>query len=460
MEQAEQTCRTPLFSQKALIRLIIPLVIEQFLLMTVGMADTVMVTTAGEAAVSGVSLVDNINLLLLQIFAALSTGGAVIVSQYLGREDRKAACTAARQLLYAVVLVSSTVMAVALLAREHILALIFGNIAPDVMDSALIYFLLTAAAYPFMAVYNAGASLFRSMGNSKVSMFNSLLVNLINITVNAILIFGFHMGAAGAGIGTLVSRIAAAAIMLVMLRHPENPVHIRGLLRIQFRGDMIRRILTIGIPNGLENGLFQVGKLLVLSLITSLGTTAAASTAITAANAIANSIAGVVNVPGQAIGLGLITVVGQCMGAKDPDQAVSYTKKLMTAAYVSLLVMCLILLVSAGWLVTLFHLSPAAAALAAQVLRWCAVFTMLFWPMSFTLPNALRAAGDAVFTMSISMLSMFLCRIVLSYVLASAWGANLGLLGVWLAMFADWIVRAVVFFVRFWRGRWKQIRVI
>lgn len=460
MEDAVRERRKPLFSRQDLLRLIIPLVIEQFLLMTVGMADTVMVTTAGEAAVSGVSLVDNINLLLIQIFAALSTGGAVIVSQYLGREDRKAACTAARQLLYVVSAASIALMALALVFREHILALIFGRIAPDVMDNALVYFLLTAAAYPFISIYNAGASLFRSMGNSKVSMFNSLLVNIINITVNAILIYGFQMGAAGAGIGTLVSRIAAAVLMLVLLCHENNPVHIRGILHFEFRGDMVRRILTIGIPNGLENGLFQVGKLLVLSLITSLGTTAAASTAITAANAIANSIAGVINVPGQAIGLGMITVIGQCMGAKDPEQAVSYTRRLMAATYLSMGAMSLMLLFSAGWLVTLFHLSSGAASMAAQVLRWCAVFNIIFWPMSFTLPNALRASGDAVFTMAVSLASMFLCRIALSYVLSCPWGFGLGLLGVWFAMFADWIVRASIFLARFLQGRWKKIQVI
>lgn len=454
MEETVQTRRGPLFSRQALLRLIIPLVVEQFLLMTVGMADTVMVTSAGEAAVSGVSLVDNINLLLIQVFAALSTGGAVVVSQYLGREDRKAACLAARQLIYAVTAVSVALMALALIFREHLLALIFGSIEPDVMESALIYFLLTAAAYPFMSIYNAGASLFRSMGNSKVSMFNSLLVNVINIGVNAVLIYGYGMGAAGAGIGTLVSRVAAAALMLALLHRESNPVNTRGLLRVEFHGGVVRKILTIGIPNGLENGLFQVGKLVVLGLITSFGTVAVA------ANAIANSIAGVINVPGQAIGLGIITVVGQCMGAKDPDQAVSYTKKLITATYLFMSVMSIILFFCAGWLTTLFNLSPEAVRMATEVLRLCALFNIVFWPLSFTLPNVLRAAGDAIFTMSVSMLSMFICRLVLSYVFACAWGLNLGLMGVWLAMFADWIVRAAVFSFRFLRGRWKSIKVI
>ena len=238
------TIQKPLFSRDALVRLIIPLVIEQFLLMSVGMMDTVMVTTAGQAAVSGVSLVDNINQLIIQIFSALSTGGAVICSQYLGRQDVESARTAAKQLLYAVFTLALFLMTGALLFRQHILALLFGKIEADVMDSALIYFLTTALAYPFISLYNAGAALFRSMGNSKVSMFNSLIVNIVNVVVNAVLIYGFHLGALGAGIGTLVSRIVAAAIILFLLQHQDNVLRIDGLFHFRFRGDMVRRILT------------------------------------------------------------------------------------------------------------------------------------------------------------------------------------------------------------------------
>ncbi len=451
---APQAPSVPLFDRRSLVRLIIPLVIEQFLLMSVGMADTVMVTTSGEAAVSGVSLVDGINLLLIQIFAALSTGGTVIVSQYLGRQDTHNARTAAKQLLYTVTAVSTALMVLALVFRQHILSLVFGSIEPDVMDSALTYFLSTALAYPFMAVYNAGAALFRSMGDSKVSMFNSLLVNIVNISVNAILIYGFGMGALGAGIGTLVSRVVAAVVILVLLQRHGGPLRIERLFHFEFKGGMVRRILVVGIPNGLENGLFQIGKLLVLSLITSFGTNAVA------ANAISNSVASVINVPGQAIGLALITVVGQCMGAGRVKEAVSYTKKLMGVTYLSMGALCLILFLIAGPLVSLFSLSPASAAMATDVLRWCAVFTGLFWPLSFTLPNALRASGDVIFTMVVSMVSMFVFRICLSYVLASPWGLGLQLLGVWLAMFVDWVVRDTCFVIRFWRGKWKSIRVI
>lgn len=443
-----------LFSRDALIRLIVPLIIEQLLLMTVGMADTVMVTTAGEATVSGVSLVDNINTLIIQIFSALSTGGAVVVAQYLGRQETHSAKTAAKQLLYVMTGISAVLMILALIFRQHILSLIFGQVEPAVMDSALVYFLLTAAAYPFMGIYNAGAALFRAMGNSKVSMINSFIINVINILVNAILIFGFGMGAAGAGIGTLVSRIAAAVIIMVMLRHPGLTVQVDDIFHFEFNGSMIRRILFIGIPTGMENGMFQAGKLMVLNLITTFGTSAVA------ANAIANSISGVINVPGSAMGLAIITVIGRCIGAGDTRQAVHYTKLLVGCSYLSMLIMGSALFFSADFLVTLFNLSPEAMAMASQVLKLCAIANMLFWPMAFTLPNSLRAAGDAVFTMVVSLTTMFVCRVALSYVFACSWGLGLGLLGVWLAMFCDWIVRAVCFLWRYWRGSWKKIRVI
>lgn len=454
MEELVQEKKQPLFSRNALVRLIIPLIIEQLLLMTVGMADTVMVTTAGEAAVSGVSLVDNINTLIIQIFSALSTGGAVVVSQYLGRQEVEQAKTASKQLLYTMCAVSLLLMTAALLFRQHILSLIFGRVEADVMTSALIYFLLTAAAYPFMGIYNAGAALFRAMGNSKVSMFCSLIINFINIAVNAIFIFGFHFGAAGAGIGTLVSRIAAAVIIMTLLNHPDHLVRVDGLLRFQLNGGMIKRILFIGIPNGLENGMFQAGKLMVLNLITTFGTSAVA------ANAIANSVAGVVNVLGMALGLAIITVVGRCMGAGATDQAVTYTKRLVGVCYLFMLVMSTGMFFLADFLVSLFNLSPEAVGMAAQVLRICAVGNVIFWPMSFTLPNSLRAAGDAVFTMMVSLCSMFACRVALSYVLACSWGFNLGLAGVWLAMVADWVVRSFLFLLRYWRGSWKKIKVI
>lgn len=462
MKETTVQKKEPIFSRQDLVRLMIPLVIEQLLLMTVGAADTMMVTRAGEAVVSGVSLVDNINMLIINIFSALSTGGAVVVSQYMGRQDDEKARSAAKQLIYVAVLIGLGLMVVALLFRAHILRLVFGEIAPDILSSALVYFLLTAAAYPFIAVYNAGAALFRAMGNSRISMTNSLIVNVINITVNAIMIYGFGMGAAGAGIGTLVSRCVGAILIVVKITQRTNQVYVEKLFHPELHWPVVKTILGIGIPTGIENGMFQVGKILVLSLITSFdaGADLAVQGSTVAANAIANSISGLVIVPGSAMGLAMVTVVGRCMGAGDDEQALSYIKKIMAVAYISMFITNMGTLVSLPVLMPLFGLTPATEALAVEVLRWACLFHSVFWPAAFVLPNALRAAGDAKFTMLVSLVSMWVCRIGMSYLLGASWGLDLGLLGVWFAMFADWIVRIVFFLRRFATGAWKRHQVI
>ncbi len=443
-----------IFTNGDLWRLVVPLIIEQLLMMTVGMADIVMVTSLGEAAVSAVSLVDSINSLIVQVFSALSTGGAVVVAQYLGRREADNAKKASKQVLYIMAGISVLLMAIAFAFRQGILVLLFGQVEQVVMQDALVYFLLTAAAYPFMGIYNAGAALFRAAGNSKVSMFCSFVVNLVNISVNAVLIYLFRMGTAGAGIGTLLSRVVAAVIVVVLLKRRNHVLHLGKILRVRFHKDMVKRILIIGVPNGLENGMFQIGKLLTLGLITSFGTVAVA------ANAIAGSIASLVNIPGMAIGLASITVVGRCMGAGAIDQAVFYTKRLVKTCYLFMAVFGFGLYVTASFWVGLFHLNAETATMAAEVLRICAVGTIFIWPLAFTLPNSLRASGDALYTMVVSQCSMFACRVILSYVFACAWGLNLKLRGVCLAMIVDWAVRAIFFEVRFRRGKWKSLRLI
>ena len=319
-----------MFTRQALWRLILPLVLEQLLLVTVGMADTVMVSTVGEAAVSGISLVDQVNVLLIQIFAALATGGAVVASQYLGRRDRENACRSAKQLVYATFGMAVAIGALVLVLNRHILRLVFGNVEPDVMQAAETYFWLSALSYPMLALYNAGAALFRSMGNSRISLFASLIMNVINIGGNALLIYGLNWGVAGAATATLASRTVAGLMMMLLLRNRDNPIFLERLFHPEWNGGILKSILRVGVPNGLENGMFQIGKLLVAGLITTFGTSAIA------ANAICNNVGSMSNIPGSAIGLAMITVVGQCVGAKDYQQARHYTKTLLAAAYVSM----------------------------------------------------------------------------------------------------------------------------
>lgn len=442
----------PMFTNKALATLILPLVLEQVLGITIGMADTMMVSSVGEAAVSGISLVDSVNVLLMQVFAALATGGAVVGAQYLGHGDQDLACESARQLYYAVLVTSLAVMGLSLAFRDGILSLVFGTLEPDVLASAQTYSFLSALSYPFLGIYNAGAALFRSMGNSKISLYASLFMNIINIGGNALLIYGFGMGVAGAATATLVSRIFGAMMMTLLLRNKQNPIHLKNLLKPTLHWDMIKKILYIGVPNGLESSVFQVGKVLLASLISTFGT------ASIAANAVAGSFSMFQVIPGNSIGLAMITVVGQCVGAGDKKQAKAYAGKLLLLAMAGVGLLGIFEYFLAPWIVSLYNLSAEASELAIWLLQVFSICAVPFHCASFCLPNALRAANDVRFTMLTSLVTMWVCRIGSSYLFASVLGW--GMKGVWIGMICDWIARGAIFLWRFWSGKWLKKTLI
>lgn len=447
----EQT-QAPLFTRTALVRLIWPLLLEQFLSVSMGMADTLMVSGVGEAAVSSVSLVDSLNVLILQILAALATGGAVIASQYLGRKDMQSANRSAAQLFSVMGITTLVTMAAVLLLARPILRLVFGSIDEDVMAFAQIYFLISAVSYPFMGLYNASAALFRAQGNSRVSMLASLVMNLINIGGNALLIYGFGMGVLGAALATLAGRVFAALWVVAQQQHFENPLRVASLADLKPDRALVGRILAIGIPSGLENGMFQIGKLCVSSLTSTLGTAAIA------ANAVANSVSTMANIPGNTMSLAMIPVVGRCLGAGDKRQARRYALLLMGIAAAGLAVTNTALFFLIPVVVTWFSLSAEAAAMCVTVVHWFNLFSIFFWAASFTLPNVLRSGGDARFTMTVSIVSMWLFRVVLSYFFVLQ--LHMGLTGVWFGMFIDWICRGLCFAVRFRHGKWMEHKVI
>lgn len=441
-----------MFSKKQLQKLILPLIVEQILAITVGMVDTMMISYAGEAAISGVSLVDMINVLLINIFAAVGTGGAVVVSQYLGHGNKKLACRAAEQLITVSAVISTGIMLLSLLFRAPLLRLLFGTVEADVMRNAMVYFLISAFSFPFLAVFNACAATYRSMGNSKISMQVSAGMNIFNAIGNAILIFGFQMGTAGAALSTLAARILGAAVMMVLIKNQKNDVYVIYRNLIAWERSMVRRILHIAIPNGVENGLFQLGRVLVVSIISRFGT------AQIAANAVANNLDSMGCIAGQAMNLAMITVVGQCMGAGEKEQAVWYTKKLWKFTYKITAVVNSIILLSLPLLLNIYSLSLEAwryAFILVCIHNGCAI---LLWPTSFTMPNALRAAGDVRFTMVISVASMFIFRIGFSVVLGIYFG--LGAIGVWIAMVLDWICRVSFYVFRFCSKKWLDFKVI
>ena len=443
----------PLFSRQALTALLLPLIAEQALSVTIGLADTLMVSSVGEAAVSGVSLVDSFNTLMIQIMSALATGGAVVTSQYIGHREPKNAKAAAAQILFVLSSFSLVVAAVVVVGRHAILRGIFGSIDADVMRYAETYFLLSALSYPFIGLYNAGAALFRAQGNSKISMLSSLVMNVVNIGGNAVLIFGFGMGVMGAALASLVSRAVACAAVLYLLQKPTCPLRVEGLQALKPDGGLIRRILRVGIPAGIENGMFQIGKLSVSSLTSTLGTAAIA------ANAVANTTTTFLNIPANAVGMAALTVVGQCLGAGEKEQAVYYSRRLLLTAYCGAWIMNISAFLFANkFAISLFHLSPEAQAMALEVMVWFNIVSLFFWPSSFTLPNILRAAGDARFTMSVSIFSMWAFRVGFCYLMVLAFHG--GLLSIWTGMFLDWVFRSLCFFVRFVRGRWMEQNVI
>lgn len=441
-----------LFNNKALAALIIPLLIEQFLAVLVGMADSIMIASVGEAAVSGVSLVDNIMVLFINAFAALATGGAVVAGQYLGQKSDKSACEASTQIVWFITILAIGVMAVIYCGKWFILHVVFGTIDADVMAHANTYLLIVGASIPFIALYNAGAATFRAMGNSKVSMQVSIIMNIINIGGNALLIYGFHRGTEGVAIPTLVSRMAAAIMITVLLADQKRKLHINREIHYRPNWRMIKKILSIGVPNGLENSMFQLGKILVLSLVSAFGTYAIA------ANAVSNAVALFQILPGMAMNLAITSVIAQCVGAGNYDQAHYYTKKLIGIAYLLMWVVNAVIFLLLPTILRVYNLSDLTAETTKQILYFHSISCMIIWPISFSLPSTLRAAGDAKVTMAISIASMWIFRIVFSYVLGKYMG--LGVFGVWIAMVIDWCVRSVCMMVRYRGGKWKLMRTI
>ena len=444
--------KAPMFTRRQLVTLIWPLLLEQFLSVSMGMADTLMVSGVGEAAVSSVSLVDSLNILILQILAALASGGAVVASQYLGRQDADNARRSAAQLYSVVGIATGAAMVVCIVLSRVILRGVFGSIDEDVMAFSQIYFIISAVSYPFMGLYSAGAALFRAQGNSKVSMRASLVMNVINIGGNALLIYGFGLGVLGAALATLFGRVVAAVWVLVQQQQMENPLRVSEPADLLPRRELVGRILAIGVPSGLENGMFQIGKLCVSSLTSTLGTAAIA------ANAVAGSVSTMANIPGNTMSLAMIPVVGRCLGAGDKKQAKHYARLLLGIAAAGLLVTNAILFFVIPTVAVWFSLSAEALAMCVTVVRWFSVFSVFFWAGSFTLPNALRSGGDAKFTMLVSIVSMWTFRVVLSYFFVLQ--LHMGLTGVWFGMFIDWICRCLCFGIRFLRGKWMEHEVI
>ena len=443
-----------MFTNRMIRNLLIPVVLEQLLNSIMGTADTMMVSNVGSAAISAVSLVDSINVLVIQAFSALAAGGAIVCAQYIGQRNKEKANESARQVLFIITAISVAVSLICLVFQKPLLRLIFGSVEAEVMRASEIYFFYTALSFPFIAAYDSAASIFRAQDNTRGPMTISMISNVMNIAGNAIMIWVFHMGVAGAALSTLISRIFCAVVVLIQLRKEREgqEIVVRDYFKIRPNWSMIKRILGIGIPSGVENSMFQLGKLVIQSTVSTLGTAAIAAQAMTNILENLNGIAAI------GVGVGLMTIVGQCLGAGRKDEAVYYIKKLCVIAEIVVLTSCLIVFALTKPVTILGGMEKESADMCFHMVMWITIMKPLVWTMAFVPGYGLRAAGDVKFSMITSCCTMWACRFCLCVFLIRVMG--FGPMGVWIGMFADWTVRSIIFTWRFHSRKWLQHKVI
>ena len=443
-----------MFSNRMICSLLIPVVLEQLLNSIMGTADTMMVSNVGSAAISAVSLVDSINVLVIQAFSALAAGGAIVCAQYIGQRNKEKANESARQVLFIITAISVAVSLICLVFQKPLLSLIFGSVEPAVMRASETYFFYTALSFPFIAAYDSAASIFRAQDNTKGPMIISMISNVMNIAGNAVMIWVFHMGVAGAALSTLISRIFCAVVVIIQLRKEKEgqEVVVRDYFEIRPDWSMIRRILGLGIPSGIENSMFQLGKLAIQSTVSTLGTTAIAAQAMTNILENLNGIAAI------GVGVGLMTIVGQCLGAGRQDEAVYYIKKLCVIAEVIIIISCLGVFALTKPITILGGMEKESADMCFHMVMWITIVKPLVWIMAFIPGYGLRAAGDVKFSMIVSCCTMWACRFCLCVFLIRVMG--FGPMGVWIGMFADWTLRGIIFTWRFHSRKWLQHKVI
>lgn len=437
-----------LFSRQDLIRLVLPMLADLTLTLLVGMIDSVMVAGVGEDAVSGVSLVDTVMQIIILVFSAFATGGAVVAGQYLGAKNDRLACRTTTELVWFSGMVSLVLMLAMYAIKGLILNVLFGTITPQVYYHANRYLIVVVLSIPALSLYQSCAAIFRTMGKAQFAMKMSMVMNIINVVGNALLIYGFQMGTAGAAASTVIARYAAAVIAVILLLDDKQMLHLEKTLRYRPDKSLIKKILQIGVPNGVENGLFQLGKLMLLSLISTFGTSAIA------ANSVSQVMASLVCIPGNAMGMAETTVIARCVGAREEEQTKYYNRVLLAMSYLCMATVCVVLMILLPWILKLYHLTPETAELATQMTKIHSFAAIILWPAAFVLPSALRAAGDVKYAMIVSVTSMWIFRIGAAYFLANT--LHLGATGAWWAYVCDWMFRTLMFVTRWGSGKWKD----
>ena len=441
-----------LYTNKALLYLFLPLLVEYALEFFVGLADSIMVASLGEAAISGVSLVDFLIQLLIFSFSALATGGAVVAGQYLGDKQIDKAQNSATQLVWFSTILSFVLMILVMALRHFLIGLLFGQIEADVWNNADMYLYIVALSIPFIAIYNAGAAIFRTTNNAVFPMKVMIICDVLNVLGNAFCIYYLGWDVRGVAIPTVMARVLAALLILYFVLDENYRLHIKRTFRHKFDTKILKKVLMVGVPYGIENGLFQLGRVLVLSLVSTFGTMAIA------ANSVGYAIGIFSVLPGFAINLGLTAVISNCVGADDYQQAKYYNRKCLILVVLSHIVINLVIFAMLPLILGIYNLSAQTAAMVTEMVIWHGIFAIIIWPLSFTLPATFRGAGDSKSVMYISLAVMFACRIALSYVIADWMG--IGVFGTWIAMFIDWYVRAGIYIYRYFSNKWMEYRVV
>lgn len=450
MSELDGTTR-PLFTNADLRRLIIPLVIEQLLICTVGMADTMMVSCLGETKVAGVTLIDSLNNAIYHCFGALATGGAVVAAQYLGARKERDARGSALQLLFVNLGIASLVMCFCLACGDDIMRVLFGeDLRPEIAHESRTYFRITALSYPFFAIFTSCAALLRSQNKSNLSLYSSVVSNIVNVSGNALLIHVLGWGVAGAATATLAARIVAMLLLLYFLFDARNVIHISLKERWRIDFACIRRILNIGIPSAIEGGIFQFGRVIVVSVISVFGASQLA------ANAVANNIDYFGCLVGSAFCLSMITVIGQAVGRGDEQLVRFYVRKMMKLGCISHVVWSMLVLSLSPVFLHFYTLTDETYWLVVKLILIHNGLGMVLWMWSFAFPNALRAANDVKFVMVWSVMSMICVRVGVSHLLGGIHFLGWGALGVWIAMVLDWIVRIIGCVYRYRSGKWVK----
>ena len=436
----------------SVMKIAVPVAAQSLLQVSFSVVDQLMIGQLGSGSIAGVGLGGKFASLYSVLLGGAATAAGIMISQYMGQKNTKNATDAAKQLIFIITAIAVVLTVVCVVFQIPLLHLIFGKVEAEVMINSEIYFLYTALSFPFIAAFNAGSSVFRAQENTRLPMTISVISNIMNIVGNAILIFGFHMGVAGAALSTLISRIFCAIVVMYFLRSPKEEICVRNYTKIRPDRHKIKMILALGIPTGIENGMFQFGKLAIQSTVSTLGTAAIAAQAMTNILENLNGIAAI------GIGIGLMNVVGECIGAGRKDEAIYYTKKMCLVSEVVIIISCLLVFALTKPIIHLGGMSAESGRMCFFMVTWITIIKPIVWVPAFIPAYSMRAAGDVKFSMILSCTTMWLCRVTLCVVLCRVFG--FGPIAVWIGMFSDWTLRGIFYTLRFHGRKWLDHKVI